>query len=232
MKNNFNKGAFALLLKKAIGSQTQKAFAEQAGISKEHLSRLINQKLDFVPSIDTLKAISRNTSEVSYSELLEAAGYLEDTGVNFTQTVFYNESGDLKPLTATILTSISQFGAAWSVDKGTDTSSPDLSIMLEDCPLKTWTFHFMNNTFSSAIDSQFDSNMLNLVFQTLAPDSKYSFVTASVSEYEKYTTCIPRNLSINLSIILVDQVSLKVVKETILQRNGHFSDDLLNQYTF
>ena len=35
---------FRELLRRGIGTRTQKAFAEEAGISKEHLNRLLNNK--------------------------------------------------------------------------------------------------------------------------------------------------------------------------------------------
>lgn len=229
MNTQFDKAAFAALLKKAIGNQTQKDFAKQVGISKEHLSRLINQKLDSIPSMETIQAICRHTTTVSYPELLEAAGYSSDLAI---VPVSSYDASDIKPLTATILASMPQFNITWTVETGAPADMQDLNILLKDCPLKQWFFHCMNNTTETVIQSQFESNYLKLLFDGLEPDSKYSFVTASVAEYEKYVSCIPQNLSINLSIILVNQVSLKVLKETLLKKNGCLTDDILNLYTF
>ena len=58
MNGQFDKSALSILLKKALGNRTQKSFAEDIQISKEHLSRLVNQKRDTPPNIDTLNKIA------------------------------------------------------------------------------------------------------------------------------------------------------------------------------
>ena len=57
MNSQFDKSAFSILLKRALGNRTQKSFAEDIQMSKEHLSRLVTQKRETPPTIDTLTKI-------------------------------------------------------------------------------------------------------------------------------------------------------------------------------
>ena len=66
------------LIKIAIGDRTQKNFAEGAGISREYLSRMLNENNTKVPSIRMLRTIaelSANKEIASYKNLLIAAGH-------------------------------------------------------------------------------------------------------------------------------------------------------------
>lgn len=70
---------FRDLLRGGIGSRTQKAFAKEAGISAEHLSRMLNQPLIFQPTLSTLRKLADHMESVSLGDLMEACGYeLED----------------------------------------------------------------------------------------------------------------------------------------------------------
>lgn len=108
----------------------------------------------------------------------------------------------------------------------------DLSIKLTDCPLSHWHFHCMNNATDTVIQNHLELNYLKLIFEELEPTAKYSFVTASASEYKNYLKHIPRNLLINLSIILVDTTDMKIVSETLLQSNGNLPEDILSLCSF
>ena len=45
MNSQFDKSAFSILLKRALGNRTQKSFAEDIQMSKEHLSQFSNAKI-------------------------------------------------------------------------------------------------------------------------------------------------------------------------------------------
>lgn len=232
MNKRFDKAAFSSLLKKALGTRTQKDFAAEIGLSKEHLSRLINQKLDNPPSMETIQAISRHTTTVSYEELLQAAGYIGDVSAGKVYTLPDLDETDKKLLTATILAALPQLPISWSVEKTSPGSGRDLSIKLKDCPVSAWHFHCMNHTTDTVMNTQLEANYLKLIFEELKPTEKYSLVTASVSEYDKYLSRVPRNLSVNLSVILIDTVSMKVLQETLLQSNGQIKQDALKLCSF
>ena len=54
MNGQFDKSALSLLLKRALGNRTQISFAKDTQMSQEHLSRLVTQKRETPPTIDTL----------------------------------------------------------------------------------------------------------------------------------------------------------------------------------
>ena len=69
---------FRSLVKKGIGSRTQKEFAEQAGISRVNLNRVLNAETIARPSKRTLYAYSMHMKGVTYRDLMEACGYPMD----------------------------------------------------------------------------------------------------------------------------------------------------------
>lgn len=71
-----NHARFHELLIKAIGARSQKSFAEEAGLSPAHLSRLLNGPLG-VPAKETLYKIAACTQDVTAEELLAACGYMK-----------------------------------------------------------------------------------------------------------------------------------------------------------
>ena len=73
MNGQFDKSALSLLLKRALGNRTQKSFAKDTQMSQEHLSRLVTQKRETPPTIDTLMKIALNSqNRVALPELLAA----------------------------------------------------------------------------------------------------------------------------------------------------------------
>lgn len=75
--SEFNKEKFAELLKKAQGNRTMNEFARQAGVSNSYISNLMRCKKENAPEGKTIKKIADAAhNEVTYAELLEAAGLL------------------------------------------------------------------------------------------------------------------------------------------------------------
>lgn len=73
-----NKGEykeFRSLLRRGIGTKTQKAFAEEISISKEHLNRLLNNREISRPSAGLLKKMAAHMNTISERMLLESCGY-------------------------------------------------------------------------------------------------------------------------------------------------------------
>lgn len=68
-----NKGEykeFRNLLRRGIGTKTQKAFAEEIEISKEHLNRLLNNREISRPSIGLLKKMAAHMQMITERMLL------------------------------------------------------------------------------------------------------------------------------------------------------------------
>lgn len=66
---------FQALLRKGIGTRSQKEFAEQVGIATAHLSRMLNNKEIPCPAKSTLIRIAKNTPAVSLNDFLASCGY-------------------------------------------------------------------------------------------------------------------------------------------------------------
>ena len=66
---------FRTLLRRGIGTKTQKAFAEEIDISKEHLNRLLNNREISRPSIGLLKKMAAHMQTITERMLLESCGY-------------------------------------------------------------------------------------------------------------------------------------------------------------
>lgn len=66
---------FRTLLRCGIGTKTQKAFAEEIDISKEHLNRLLNNREISRPSIGLLKKMAAHMQTITERMLLESCGY-------------------------------------------------------------------------------------------------------------------------------------------------------------
>ena len=66
---------FQALLRKGIGSRSQKEFAEACGIAPAHLNRMLNNETINCPSRTTIASFVRNIPDASLNEFLVACGY-------------------------------------------------------------------------------------------------------------------------------------------------------------
>lgn len=66
---------FRKLLRNGIGSRSQKQFAEETGISKEHINRMLNNKEIDRPTVGTLDKIAAAMDTVALDDLLISCGY-------------------------------------------------------------------------------------------------------------------------------------------------------------
>lgn len=95
----FDKEKFSTLLEKAKGQRGINEYGRDAGVSGAHISRLIRCLLDSPPSPQTIKKLADTAhNEVSYVDLMAAAGYFE----SMTSPSLKNEEG-LKSLIETLL---------------------------------------------------------------------------------------------------------------------------------
>lgn len=66
---------FRKLLRNGIGSRSQRQFAAETGISKEHINRMLNNKEIDRPTAGTLEKIAAAMDTVALDDLLIACGY-------------------------------------------------------------------------------------------------------------------------------------------------------------
>lgn len=72
---HFNQKLFKELLRKGIGTRTQKEFANQTGITPATINRMLNDDTIPCPKVKTLETFASKMSNVTLAELLEACGY-------------------------------------------------------------------------------------------------------------------------------------------------------------
>lgn len=230
MINKFDKTAFAYLLKKALGPKTQVEFAEECGISTAHFSRLINEKFDKPPTLDTVALIASHTTFVSDFELYIAAGYGIDKSEDGLPSA--REIQIFKLIHATLLSSLGKFNSPWTVEKNLSDLNSGMSICINGPVPFHWQFFYMEHMTEVAAKHYLQQYYSELIFRDLKPDDKFSFVTSSPQEYKIYNERLPRNLFLNLSIILIDTDNLNIIEESLLQSNGMITQDDLSHYAF
>lgn len=86
----FDKNRFAAYIDQAIGERSLNEYARQTGVSAAHISRLSRALLDTPPNPQTIKKLADFAgNNVSYNDLMNAAGYLEQSktgGTPFKKT--------------------------------------------------------------------------------------------------------------------------------------------------
>lgn len=76
----FDKNRFAALINQAIGERSLNEYARQTGVSAAHISRLARALLDTPPNPQTIKKLADfAVNNISYNDLMNAAGYLEQS---------------------------------------------------------------------------------------------------------------------------------------------------------
>lgn len=164
--SSFNKKLFSELLLKIKGNRTLTKFAEETHSSIAHLSRMINEKLDSPPSPETIKKLLFNKyGEVTYEELMVAAGYIEsemnldeedleaNDALDYPSDSLRNgasmneHSGEVKKYKSlsmsTILLTLSCKNYAWHITNGSDIVSSfqnTFSLDLPEAYIDSWIF--------------------------------------------------------------------------------------------
>ncbi|MED4979435.1 XRE family transcriptional regulator [Geobacillus stearothermophilus] len=76
---SFDKQKFAELLEKAKGNRSINHYAQKSGVTSAHISRLLRCLLDSPPTPQTIKKLADHAhNEVTYEDLMRAAGYIDD----------------------------------------------------------------------------------------------------------------------------------------------------------
>lgn len=225
MDNQFDKSALSLLIKRALGNRTQKSFAQDIQLSKEHLSRLITRKRDTPPNVDTLSKIALNSqNRVSLQELLLACGY-DPNSINIPAPASLTHMMDA----LTIALSGIPYAGSYLPCKNTDFYQ--MILQFPEGLLQRWYFHFLPETTFAAASHELTTNLLSLISEEIDARNKISFVTSIPLLFQYYMEHRPYNLDLNFSLILVEEHTLSVSKEVLLQTAKSLPDDALNYYS-
>ena len=155
MNSQFDKSAFSILLKRALGNRTQKSFAEDIQISKEHLSRLVTQKRETPPTIDTLTKIALNSqNRVSLQELLSVCGYDPNT---------ISVPAAINHMMEAVKLALSHIPYEFSEHLCDNTSFYQMTSCFANGPIHQWYFHFLSDNAFGTVDHELSSNLLSLI---------------------------------------------------------------------
>jgi hypothetical protein len=131
-----------------------------------------------------------------------------------------------------IMLALSHSPYAFSKHSCDSTDFYQMILQFSDGPLHRWYFHFLpDNTFAAA-DHELATNLLYLISKEMEPNNKISFVTSIPLLFQYYMEHRPYNLDLNFSLILINEYTLTVSKEIVLQTACSLQTDALDNYTF
>ena len=234
MNKLYNKQEFASLVSRAVGNTMKRDFARLIDVSPEYLSRILNCKLANPPSIQVIQLIANNASNgVTYAQLLTAAGYalssMEDTATLDAPDTLNDTTK--KFMQGTILTALSSIGIPFTMEQEKKDTNYHLSVSFASGSVTKWHFIYLHNTTKELMSNQLSSLYSHLIFENITETEKISFVTSSKEEFDLYTKKIPTNLNLNLSVILIDEKSLTIQKESWLHSTSSISTEDVSKYT-
>jgi len=229
----YNKEEFAALVLRAVGNTKKKEFASLIDVTPEYFSRIVNSKLANPPSVQKIQLIANHASNgVTYAQLLTAAGYASSTDDTVTLDAPDTLTETVKKfMQGTILTALSSLGVPFTMEQEKKDTNYHVSVSLSSGSVTKWHFIFLYNASMELMSSQLSSLYLRLIFENITETEKISFVTSSKEEFDLYTKKKPSNLNLNLSVILIDEKSLTIQKESWLHSTSSISTEDISKYT-
>jgi len=229
----YNKEEFAALVLRAVGNTKKKEFASLIEVTPEYFSRIVNSKLANPPSVQKIQLIANHASNgVTYAQLLTAAGYASSTDDTVTLDAPDTLTETVKKfMQGTILTALSSLGVPFTMEQEKKDTNYHVSVSLSSGSITKWHFIFLYNASMELMSSQLSSLYSRLIFESITETEKISFVTSSKEEFDLYTKKKPSNLNLNLSVILIDEKSLTIQKESWLHSTSSISTEDISKYT-
>lgn len=229
----YNKEEFAALVLRAVGNTKKKEFASLIDVTPEYFSRIVNSKLANPPSVQKIQLIANHASNgVTYTQLLTAAGYASSTDDTVTLDAPDTLTETVKKfMQGTILTALSSLGVPFTMEQEKKDTNYHVSVSLSSGSVTKWHFIFLYNASMELMSSQLSSLYSRLIFENITETEKISFVTSSKEEFDLYTKKKPSNLNLNLSVILIDEKSLTIQKESWLHSTSSISTEDISKYT-
>ena len=105
-----------------------------------------------------------------------------------------------------------------------------LALQFSDGPIRHWYFHFLSGTTFARADQELSENFLYLISNQTEPMDKISFVTSIPMLFQYYIEHRPYNLDLNFSLILINENTLDISKEMLLQTACSLHTDILDHY--
>ena len=210
-ENPFQKEEYGRLLKLALGRRNQKQFCEDAGLSRSYINKYINAMMDKPPTIGTIEKIADATEDVSFEELLVAAGYdPEKYERKETMKCKVDDAGQY--LIMPVLLNIMNSDYEWSISSQGYREGEPVQIVIENEPVRDW--YFIPVTKKDVAREDILAALMS--DQQFTNTSKVSFVTQNEIIYDRIRTMQFPLLSLYVSAI---RVNGKNIEESEIKTN-------------
>lgn len=203
-ENPFHKEEYGRLLKLALGTRNQKKFCEDAGLSRSYINKYINGMIDKPPTIGTIEKIADATEDVSFEELLAAAGY-DPKKHERKETTKDKESNAEQYLIMSVLANIMNSAYEWSFTYEGYQDGKPVQIEIENAPVKKW--YFIPVTKKNITREDIMAVLMNE--KNFTSTSKVSFVTKDEKIYDLIKSMQFPLLSLYVSAIRVNGKSIE-----------------------
>lgn len=219
----FQKEKFITLWKRAVGDRSYSAFGKEAGISFGYISKYMNGKCDVAPTIPTIKKIANAAKDVTYAELLEAAGYNPEI----------HDDDVLEPLahegitiTNRLLATLTNVNFSWRFENPIGGSNGPISVALDDAPFKKW--YFIPITRENISKEDITSVLGSKEAECILPGEKVSFITTDIKIYEQLVVMEFNLISLRMSVMYVAPGELLISQEKYIKSAIDIADADLN----
>ena len=218
----YDADALSALIKKAIGKRTHKAFAEEIDLSATHLSRIIRNYFSYPPRKSTLEKIALHSEgRVSLDDLFFVCGYYDD----ISESPAESDTADSQVFhffEATLLAALKRMNIPWTLEPSEDPGY-DLIVSFKNPYDFTWKFKYLMPKGRFSDPSLYLDTLKLLITDSDAAGNMISIVT---NDERLYGTCVSNktvNLTLDLSIMLIDQNNLLITKEKKLSKTDHLN---------
>lgn len=215
----FDKDRFAEVLKAAIGDRSYSAFGKEADISFGYISKYINKKCDVSPTVQTLKKMAK-VAKVTYSELLEAAGYdsnkYDEDDISATMV-----NSDWSPMN-TLLPTLCRTSFKWQFVSDGTVGAP-LCAKIEGAPFESW--YFIPVTKESVTKEDILAILGSKEAEVISSNSKVTFLTANENVYNQMKDIELNLISLRISVALVNKNDGLIGEENYLKTSVELSKE-------
>jgi repressor LexA len=189
------------------GYKTKKEFADISGVSPATLTRI--EKNTQKPFPDTLMQISRHLSNVTYGQLMKAAGYLEGMNEDHEEfiTNFMNENSELDDKVFNLIDSLISFTEI-------------------DCALHNEIINLFVNEESAGLYSNSTSDQIKNIYlnSDYGIENKLEIINQLNDLLKKYSPKLGVYLSLNKNIVPIPLVG------TICAGDGIIANEYIEEY--
>lgn len=220
----FDKVHFAEVLKTAIGNRSIAEFARIAEVSTGYLSRYVNQKVDVAPTLTTMKKLGKASVDVTYLELLQAAGYDSEKYDDETAEHFALSSPEWSPMNA-LLPTFCRTNFKWQFvnpDMNGSAGGP-ISAKVEGAPFDMW--YFIPVTKETVTKEDILTVLGSKEAEVIKPGSKVTFLVAQRDIYDEISSYELGLISYRLSVGFVDVIAGVISEEHMVKTSVELGEN-------